>query len=184
MLRELRTADAPMRNHDLVNRTGLPKATVSRLLSTLGALGYVRRIDRGSYVLANASTRSGRAMLGALGLERARLVLARAPGPVFLEALVGERWVAVYRWSRQVAGAITNNLPLGVPPTRERADGSAWDAASGTSWVWMCLHIEGVGEFALTLRAPSRSSPSAQELDDARSLLRQAAQALTCAKEQ
>lgn len=187
LLRELRAANAPMRNHDFVSRTGLPKATVSRLLNTLGVLGYVRRIDEGSYVLANASTRTGRALLGALGLERCRAFVAEAPGPVYLEALVGPEWVPVYRWSRQGAAAVANASPLLVAAAGRRpdvGDGELWDAASATWWAWTRLHIEGVGAFTLTLQHARPAPPARTEAAEARALLQRAAQALGTAREQ
>jgi hypothetical protein len=178
VLRELRVADAPVRNQDLVSRTGLPKATVSRLLNTLGALGYVRRIDRGSYVLANASGRSGRAMLSALGLERCHDCLAQAPGPVYLEARVGERWVPVYRWNEGRAGAMANGVPLFAEEPRQSAEGAVWDAASAVWCVWTRLCADGVGSFALTLHTTRNDAPTAQEEQAALGQLQQAAKSL------
>jgi DNA-binding IclR family transcriptional regulator len=43
-LREFRSARVPLTNAELVRRTGLPKATVSRLTGTLLALGVVRHL--------------------------------------------------------------------------------------------------------------------------------------------
>jgi hypothetical protein len=187
ILRELCRADAPVRNQDLVNRTGLPKATVSRLLNTLGALGYVRRSDKGSYVLANASANSGRAMLSALRLDRYRALFDALPGPVYLEALVGLRWVPVYRWSGPCSRTVANGSPL--PFAREASpDGHAqaelWDAQTATWWAWTCLQIDGVGAFALTLQSARECAPSPSEVSEARAVLQQAADALSCARTQ
>jgi DNA-binding IclR family transcriptional regulator len=44
VLRAFRSDRAPLSNVDLVRRTGLPKATVSRLTSTLLHLGYLRHV--------------------------------------------------------------------------------------------------------------------------------------------
>lgn len=187
LLRELRAADAPVRNNDLVARTGLPKATVSRLLNTLGALGYVRRIDQGSYVLANGSTRSGRAMLGALGLERCDALFAGAAGPVVLEALVAQEWVPVYRWSGSFAAAVPNAEPLALAPAARLSgagDGESWDAESATWWAWTRLHVEGVGAFLLTLQSARRCAPAPAAAAAIRALLHQAAKALASPKEQ
>lgn len=186
ILRELRAANAPVRNQDLVSRTGLPKATVSRLLSTLGALGYVRRIDQGSYVLASASTRSGRAMLGALGLDRHGSLFAGASGTVYLEALVGQDWVPVYRWSQKTAGTVLNGAGLSLAPqcrANDCGDGDRWDAVSGTLWVWTHLYIDGVGSFALVLQDARESAPYSDQVTAARFMLQQAAKVMACVKE-
>lgn len=187
ILRELRTTDVPVRNLDLVSRTGLPKATVSRLLSTLGALGYVRRIDRGSYVLANASARSGRAMLASLNLDRFRGMFSNVPGPVYLEALVAARWLPVYRWSRTTAATVVDAAPLAIRDNGAAAvagDGEFWDAGAGTWWAWFRMHMEGVGDFALTTQVARDAEPSAQLRADACSVLQHAARTLAGAKEQ
>ncbi len=103
VLRVIRNADGPVRNHDIVTRTGLPKATVSRLVHTLTVMGYLRRIDQGSYVLGQASGRSGRAMLEGLKLERyAPLfgnVITIQGAYVAFGMLVGQKVVPVFRWS-------------------------------------------------------------------------------------
>ncbi|MCS6766515.1 MAG: IclR family transcriptional regulator [Candidatus Protistobacter heckmanni] len=43
VLRALASADAPLSNRELAETTGIPKATVSRLASTLVAAGYLRQ---------------------------------------------------------------------------------------------------------------------------------------------
>ncbi len=110
ILRVIREVDGPMRNREIVARTGLPKATVSRLMNTLSARGYLRRIDRqGTYVLGEASTRAGRAMLGALRLERHGPLFAdvfRQNGAAWLEACIGGDMVPVFRWSPRGGGAL------------------------------------------------------------------------------
>lgn len=105
ILRTVRDTDGPMRNHDVVERTGLPKATVSRLMHTLTSLGYLRRIDQGSYVLGEASARSGRAMLASLELQRYTDqfggMLAEPLTFACLEARIAGKMVPFYRWSAQ-----------------------------------------------------------------------------------
>ncbi|MGE4338388.1 MAG: helix-turn-helix domain-containing protein, partial [Pigmentiphaga sp.] len=155
LLRELRAANAPLRNQELVSRTGLPKATVSRLLSTLGALGYVRRSDGGSYVLAQGSSRSGQAMLGALDLEGYHGLFLKAPGTVYLEALVGGALLPVYRWSALCHGTLTHGAasPSGLTQRRSTTtEGSDWDAAAETWWAWLAVDLGAVGAFVLTSR--------------------------------
>ncbi len=186
ILRELRLADVPVRNQDLVSRTGLPKATVSRLLNTLGILGYVRRIDQGTYVLANGSARSGRAMLGALRLDQHDAGLPPERGTVYLEAIVGNAWVPVYRWSQKMVGPLPSGarVPLAHERARDCGDGDAWSPSSSTWWAWTRLHIEGVGDFVLTLQDAREPPPSTQEQDSAHAMLRRAGKALSGAKEQ
>jgi IclR family transcriptional regulator, positive regulator for flagellar biogenesis len=47
VLRAFRAARAPLSNAEIVRRTGFPKATVSRLTTTLIAIGYLRRTEGG-----------------------------------------------------------------------------------------------------------------------------------------
>jgi DNA-binding transcriptional ArsR family regulator len=171
ILRELRTANGPVRNQELVARTQLPKATVSRLLSTLSELGYVRRIDQGSYVLAHASSRTGQNMLSGLGLAQYGHLFVDAPGPVYLEAWMAGGFVPVYRWAGHCAGPIANG---GSPPagSAERAEqGSHWDADTETWCAWSALPRSGVGRFALKLQVAAPSPPAAERLAAAHQLL-------------
>jgi DNA-binding transcriptional ArsR family regulator len=181
ILRELRAADAPVRNQELVLRTGLPKATVSRMLSTLGELGYVRRTDQGSYVLGHASARSGRAMLDALRLERYRSLFDNAPGPVYLEAVAGDRLVPVYRWSVSGAGMFANGSPsimVSIDRNVSSAQAHYWDADAGVWSAWAGVRVEPVGSFVLTLQVVQSSPPGAEEAEQANVMLQRAAEAL------
>ncbi|MGW5822434.1 IclR family transcriptional regulator domain-containing protein [Streptomyces noursei] len=67
VLRALTAAGGRAAVSDLVRATGLPRATVDRLLSTLGRLGYVRAEGRDA-VLAPALLELGNAYLAATGL--------------------------------------------------------------------------------------------------------------------
>jgi hypothetical protein len=180
ILRALRVSNAPVRNQDLVNRTGLPKATVSRLLNTLTALECVRRIDQGSYVLDHASGRSGRAMIGSLRLQQYRKLFVGAPGPVYLEAVAGGQRVPVYRWSGS-CGPLSNGCIAAIGPAEHRgADGGDyWDADTATWWSWMTFHLGGVGAFVLTVQVPQRTAPASEQLDGAHALLERAIAAMT-----
>lgn len=110
VLRAVRDADEPMRNREIVMRTGLPKATVSRLVHTLTVLGYLRRIDQGSYVLGQASSKAGRAMLEGLRLERYRVLFSRLmlypQSQVCLWMHVQGKLMPVYRWSAAGGAAL------------------------------------------------------------------------------
>jgi hypothetical protein len=116
VLRAVRECDGPVRNQDIVARTGLPKATASRLMHTLTALGYLRRIDQGSYVLGQASGRSGRAMLEGLRLERFASqfkCLLDVPGSVaLLQAHIAGQMVPVYQWTRSGGTLLTHGSCL------------------------------------------------------------------------
>ncbi|MES2973701.1 MAG: helix-turn-helix domain-containing protein [Pseudomonadota bacterium] len=133
VLRVIRNADGPMRNHDIVTRTGLPKATVSRLVHTLTVMGYLRRIDQGSYVLGQASGRTGRAMLEGLRLERYapqfRNLVAGYGAHACLEVRVDGTMVPVYQWS--AAGSML--LTSGVAP-----DAAAGDLLTPTCAGFFC----------------------------------------------
>lgn len=136
VLRVIRNADGPVRNHDIVASTGLPKATVSRLVHTLTAMGYLRRIDQGSYVLGQASGRSGRAMLEGLKLERHAPLFAdlveNLGAYVTFGMNVDDKVLPVFRWSS--AGNIlissgvdihsVNDLPLMTLCCDHARDGS------------------------------------------------------------
>eukprot|EP01041_Mallomonas_annulata_P015472 gene15472-32704_t len=179
ILRELRASNAPVRNHDLVNRTRLPKATVSRLLNTLTALGCVRRIDLGSYVLDHASGRSGRAMVGSLELKRYLELFRNAPGPVYLEAVVSGKRIPVYRWFGS-CGPLANGCIAEMPPAgcRDESSGDFWAADARKWWSWLDFHIEGVGAFVLTVQVSQQTAPKTQQLADARALLQRAIEAI------
>lgn len=65
VLRAFRSDRAPLTNAELVRRTGLPKATVSRLTSTLIQVGFLRLVP---------GTREFELSAGALGIGHAYLV--------------------------------------------------------------------------------------------------------------
>lgn len=119
VLKTLASAGKPMRNQDLVARTGLPKATVSRLMHTLTSLGYLRRTDLGNYVPADLGSRSGRVMLAGLDLGRHAALFEGFLGPVAGHAVLatraGDTLVPVFQWS---PGADTCAWP---PPPRAYA---------------------------------------------------------------
>lgn len=88
VLRAFRSDRAPLSNAELVRRTGLPKATVSRLTSTLLQLGFLRHVPGGrEFELAAAPVGIGHAYLS--GCE-----LLRIANP-FLQDLADELNVSV-----------------------------------------------------------------------------------------
>lgn len=120
VLRVIRNADGPMRNHEIAAATGLPKATVSRLVHTLTVMDYLRRIDQGSYVLGRASGRTGRSMLEGLRLERYaplfQELVADSGATACLNIRVDGRMVPVFQWS----GATSAILFSGEPAPDDR----------------------------------------------------------------
>ena len=181
ILRELRASNAPVRNLDLVTRTQLPKATVSRLLNTLGALGYVRRIDQGRYVLDHASSRSGRTLIGSMDLKKFQELFVSAPGPVYLEAVTGGMWLPVYRWFGPCTGPLANGCPVDIGPPGQRGcdAGTHWSDAAGIWWAWIGFHMPALGCFVLTVRVSQRVAPTGEQLDRAAEMLRHAITVLT-----
>lgn len=87
----LRCFDAGSRylgNQDISARTGLPKATVSRLTFTLSVLGYLHyAAERGKYALGSGTLGLGRAYLGSLDV----VAVARQP----MQALADDTQAAV-----------------------------------------------------------------------------------------
>ncbi len=70
VLRAFRRNDTQLGNQDLAQRTGLPKATVSRLTYTLSRLGYLVYLpDAGKYRLGGGVLALGFACLGASGIR-------------------------------------------------------------------------------------------------------------------
>ncbi|MBC8130796.1 MAG: IclR family transcriptional regulator, partial [Rhizobiaceae bacterium] len=77
VLRAFRRTDSGLGNQELAARTGLPKATVSRLTYTLSRLGYlVYRPETANYRLGTGVLALGLTTLGAMGIrEVARPVM-------------------------------------------------------------------------------------------------------------
>lgn len=72
VLRAFRSDVAPLSNAELVQRTGLPKATISRLTSTLLQLGFVRRAPGGrAFELAAGARGMGHALVASSELVQA-----------------------------------------------------------------------------------------------------------------
>jgi DNA-binding IclR family transcriptional regulator len=72
VLRAFRNDAKPLGNHTLVERTGLPKATVSRITSTLVNLGYLNRVSAtGRYQLGTRMLSIGNAFLEGSNVRRA-----------------------------------------------------------------------------------------------------------------
>ncbi len=77
LLRTLADASGPLSNRDLAERTGIPKATVSRLAATLQSAGFLRQAADDRYALGAAALHLGNAYLRSFDFrQQARLHLA------------------------------------------------------------------------------------------------------------
>lgn len=124
VLRSFRSNEADLSNADISQRTGLPKATVSRLTHTLCALDYLVADPRtGTYRLGVGVLQLGFGVLAGMDIgERAAEVLrSLRNGPnSYITAALGERhrtdvvYVAVHRSRETVSLAmhVGSRLPL------------------------------------------------------------------------
>ena len=79
VLRAFRPGDASLGNQDVIARTGLPKATVSRIMYTLSALGYLEYNEAlGRYSLGPATISLGYTALSASAVVAAARPLMQA----------------------------------------------------------------------------------------------------------
>lgn len=77
LLRTIADADQPLSNRDLAERSGIPKATVSRLTATLQGAGFLRLSPEERYALGPAALHLGNAYLRSFDFrQQARLHLA------------------------------------------------------------------------------------------------------------
>lgn len=119
-----RPSEVELTNTDFAERTGLPKATVSRLTYTLSKLGYLAAGPRtGSYRLGAGVLRLGFSVLSGLdiGTRAAEEMRALRDGPnSYVTIAIGEQhmmdavYVAVKASKERVSleGQIGNRLPL------------------------------------------------------------------------
>ncbi len=124
VLRCYRPNETALSNTEFAERTGLPKATVSRLTHTLCCLGYLVADDRsGSYRLGVGVLRLGYGVLAGIDIcERAQQVLTDLRnGPnSYITSALGEAheldviYVAVHRSREEVslAAHVGTRLPL------------------------------------------------------------------------
>jgi DNA-binding IclR family transcriptional regulator len=159
VLRAFRSDRTPLTNAELVRRTGLPKATVSRLTSTLIQVGYLRQVP---------GTREFELAAGALGVGHAYLTtseLLQAAQPL-LQDLADRLDVSValgirdgidmlyasYQVSRKVA-----TLRLGVGSILPMST-----TAIGRAYMWGLPRAE---QSALIEEHLRRAGPQAQALE-------------------
>ncbi len=164
VLRAFRSSRAPVSNAELVRRTGLSKATVSRLTTTLVQLGHLQHVQGGrEFELATGPLSIGHAFIEASPLlrrvepfmqelaDRLNLSVALAVGDQL------DMLYIAYRISHRIATlrlGIGSLLPMGstsigrawlwgLEPALQRSYLGALKRQSGTQWPAM---DQGIGE--------------------------------------
>lgn len=196
ILRTMQASDGPIRNREIVERTGLPKSTVSRLLGTLSARGYVRRIDtQGSYVVSHSSVRPGRAMLDALGLESHYARLRDLFGEAWVAWMyvqVGDRTARVFRWASDGSGVLATDSGADAVPQSvvhcfahlSQASGlpapcwHEWKDALRVLTASAPIDLDILGCYALSVELQLPARPSDAEIESIRRRLLVAADAI------
>ncbi|MFT3721651.1 IclR family transcriptional regulator [Pseudorhodoferax sp.] len=165
VLRAFRADRTPLSNAELVRRTGLPKATVSRLTSTLIQVGFLRQVPgRREFELSAGALGIGQAYLSTNQMLQAAEPLMQALADtldvsVALAIPDGLNMLYVaYRVSRQVA-----TLRLGVGstlPMATTAIGRAylWGLPADTQHDLLDQHLQRAGEHAEALERSIRAS--------------------------
>lgn len=117
ILRSFRVRDGYLGNHEIAERTGLPRPTVTRLTYTLCELGYLNHVPRlGKYQLAPAAITLGYSALANLGVRQiARPLMEEAAetlsAPVALGVLDRNR--ALYVGIMRGSSTFTVQLEVG-----------------------------------------------------------------------
>lgn len=124
VLRAFRARDGFLGNHEIAERTGLPKPTVSRLTYTLCELGYLMQVPRlGKYQLAPSAITLGYSALVNLGMRQvARRFMEEVAdslaAPVALGVIDRNRalYIDIFRGSSTfvVQLEIGSRIPLGT----------------------------------------------------------------------
>lgn len=131
VLRAFQNDAKPLANHTLVERTGLPKATVSRITSTLVSLGYLTRIaSNGRYQLGTSMLSIGNAFLGGSSTRRVAIPIMEqlaARHDVSIGLAVPDRLNMIYTiWCRSPK-TLTLRLTAGsILPMSRTAVGRAY----------------------------------------------------------
>ncbi|QFT57641.1 Pca regulon regulatory protein [Sulfitobacter sp. THAF37] len=119
ILRAFRPNEATLTNSDLAERTGLPKATVSRLTHTLCALDYLVADDRvGTYRLSAGVLRLGFSALSSMDISARAETEMRAlrDGPnSYITVALGEqhRLEVIYVATQNSYEGVSLTLPVG-----------------------------------------------------------------------
>ena len=156
-------ADArrPLGNSEVAQRTGLPPATVSRLVSTLVSLGHLRpSLERERYELAAGVVRLAQAFLGAIDVRRhARphlVALAEGAGASSFLGIRDGDDMLVIEAARSRSSAVLLSADVGSRMTM-------WNSALGRAW--LAAVDEPVRDAVLDRW---RTRPDAPALTDAR----------------
>lgn len=133
ILRAFTSSDASLGNQDLIDRTGLPKATVSRLTSVLTDLGYlVYDLDLGRYSIGVSTIALGYGALASMPVVRiAQPILNELAETTGGSTALGMREGIdmVYIANARAAGPASLKLNTGSRvPTWRSAMGMAWMA--------------------------------------------------------
>ncbi|MFV3291612.1 IclR family transcriptional regulator [Pseudomonas sp. NY11955] len=134
LLRCFRPGERLLGNQELVLRSGLPKATVSRLTYTLVRLGYLQYVESlGKYALDTGVLALGYAHLSGLDIRRqARPLMAEFAEQTQSSVSLGarDRLSMVYLENCQGSGPLTLRLDVGARvPLATTAMGRAYLAA-------------------------------------------------------
>ncbi len=118
VLRAFRVRDGFLGNHEIAERTGLPRPTISRITYTLCKLGYLTQVPRlGKYQLAPAAIALGYAALANLGIRQIAHPLMdeaaeRLAAPIALGVIDGNR--ALYIDISRGSSTYTVRLEIGA----------------------------------------------------------------------
>lgn len=157
VLRAFRPGDASLGNQDLIARTGLPKATVSRITYTLSALGYLHYDDAlGRYRLGSATV-----ALGYQALSSSAVVHVARP---LMQALADKTGAAVALGTRDGLEMIyLSNCRSQSPVSLMLDPGShlpIWKTAMGLAYV-VCLDEPERAELVRSLQGAEPASAAA-----------------------
>jgi DNA-binding IclR family transcriptional regulator len=149
-----RSADRMLGNHEIAQRCGLPKSTVSRLTYTLTRLGYLIHLpENGKYRPGIASLALGSALLSRLDVRRlARDAMCDLAESVGATVSLGarDRLSMIYVEHCRGHGALTLSLDTGSRiPMATTAMGRAYLARAGESErLEICDRLRDLDEFA------------------------------------
>ncbi|ATQ54554.1 IclR family transcriptional regulator [Paracoccus yeei] len=134
ILRAFGPEDETLGNQDIIDRTGLPKATVSRLTLALVQLGYLRYIESlGRYCIGAATVSLGYNGLSSIAVVRmAQPILQDLSEQTGLAAAIGTRdqLEMVYLANSRAMGSVSLQLNVGSRlPMLRTAMGMAYLAA-------------------------------------------------------
>lgn len=137
VLRAFKPGDDPLGNQELAQRTGLSKATVSRLTFTLTQLGYLEHLNRlekyrlGSGVLALGNTANASLPFIDMAAEIMQNLADEVKALVAIAVPDGSRMLMTHGWRPSQSPSLWLQLGTRIPMTRS-AVGLAYLASIGT----------------------------------------------------